>query len=103
MNEFIEVDVDEGEGIDEAVSLRFKLIDAPRAVRRARFDGGSGVAWWHIEAPDSEPRAALVEDSSDGQALLVFGGPQGLRITDEQTSKTRREPYLLLARGAEVA
>jgi hypothetical protein len=102
MSDFIEVEVDEGDGIDEAVQLRFKAVTPPRSVRRARFDRGQGLSWWTIEGLAEEPRAALVEDSSDGEALLIFGGPRGLRITRASTGETRREPYLLLARGSEV-
>lgn len=103
MSEFIEVSVDAGDGIEEDVQLRFKEVSAPRPVRRARYDAGRGLVWWTIEALDGEARAALVEDSSDGEALLVFGGGRGLRLTSESTGETRREPYLLLARGAEMA
>jgi hypothetical protein len=102
MSDFIEVEVDEGDGIDEAVQLRFKVVTPPRSVRRARFDRGQGLSWWTIEGLAEEPRAALVEDSSDGEALLIFGGPRGLRISCASTGETRREPYLLLARSSEV-
>ena len=102
MSDFIEVEVEEGEGIDEAVLLRFKAVTGPRPVRRACFDSGAGLRWCSIEALDGEPQAALVEDSSDGEALLVFGGLRGLRLTDEASGASRREPYLLLARGSSL-
>jgi hypothetical protein len=100
MSEFIEVEVEEGDGIEEPVLLRFKVVSPPRPVTRAQMDGGSGVTWWVIEAPGAEARAALVEDSSDGEALLVFGGERGLRVTSDR--EERRVPYLLLARGSSL-
>ncbi|MCS6900038.1 MAG: hypothetical protein RMJ98_09685 [Myxococcales bacterium] len=102
MSDFIEVEVDEGDGIHEGVQLRFKAVTPPKVVKRARLDRGQGPCWWTIEGLSEEPRAAWVEDSSDGEALLVFGGPQGLRITNESTGEMRREPYLLLTRSTEI-
>lgn len=101
MSTFIEVEVEEGDGIDEAVLLRFKQVAAPGEVRRVHYDGGGGLSWWLVEAPDDEARAALVEDSSDGEALLIFGGVRGLRLRNE-AGEERRAPYLLLARGTGV-
>jgi hypothetical protein len=98
MSIFIEIEVDEGDGIDDPVQLRFKQVTPPQPVARALFDGG----WWRIEALDGGAQAALVEDSSDGEARLVFGGSRGLRVTSEASGEVRREPYLLLARGAEL-
>ncbi|MCU0654940.1 MAG: hypothetical protein MUF64_06520 [Polyangiaceae bacterium] len=100
MSEFIEVEVEEGDGIEEPVLLRFKVVSSPRPVTRAQMDGGYGVTWWAIEAPGAEARAALVEDSSDGEALLLFGGERGLRVTSDR--EARRVPYLLLARGSSL-
>lgn len=102
MSVFIEVEVEEGDGIDEAVLLRFKQVTEPRAVHRVHYDGGGGLCWWTVEAVDDEARAALVEDSSDGEALLVFGGVRGLLLRGE-SGEQRRASYLLLARGTETA
>ena len=99
MSQFIEVEVDEGDGIDEAVALRFKQIDAPRPVQRVLFDAGAGPEWWSVVALDDTALTALVEDSSDGEARLIFGGLRGLTLTGERSGQTRREPYLLLARS----
>ena len=102
MSEFIDVEVDEGDGIDEPVALRFKQVSPPVPARRVLLADARGPRWWRMEAPDSTASVALVEDSSYGQARLLFGGLRGLTLTDEQTGQARREPYLLLAHDTPV-
>ena len=99
MSEFIEVEVDEGDGIAEPVALRFKQVAPPQAVRRVHYDGGAGEEWWSVQAPGTVASTALVEDSSDGEARLIYGGLRGLQLTGERSGQRRREPYLLLARA----
>lgn len=99
MSQFIEVEVDEGDGIDEPVALRFKRVDLPQPLSRVLLDGGAGDEWWAVIAPGDVAQTALVEDSSDGEARLIFGGARGLVLTGQRSGLTRREPYLLLARS----
>lgn len=98
MRSVIEVNVDEGDGIEEAIQLRFMPIDEPRVIKRVHLKDG----WWRIEAPDATVRAARVEDSSEGEVLLIYGGERGLLLLNEITHERWREAYLLLAKAVEV-
>ncbi len=104
MSEFIEIEVDEGDGIDEPVALRFKQVAPPVPLHRVLLTEARGPRWWQVSAPDEATAScAVVEDSSDGQARLIFGGLRGLLLTDEVSGQERREPYLLLAHDTPFA
>lgn len=98
MSEFIEVDV-EAQGI----SMRWKQAGAVREIASLEYESEDGLdGEWRVYALDddgarSAARAALVEDSSDGEVLLVFGGRAGLEL-EHETGAMERQPYLLLAR-----
>ena len=95
VTKILELEISDEDG--EPVSLRWKLVDEPSPIRKIHMEG----ELWSVEGVDGPPRAAIVEDSSDGSARLVFAGPGGLRLISRQGE--RREPYLLLALDVTVA
>ena len=65
----------------------------------------AGVTLGHgIEGPPEHvgARAVLIEDSSEGETLLIVGGRFGLRLEHEESGHVVREPYLVLARTTRV-
>ena len=82
---FIEVDVSEGENCPEALTLMFNGLAEPVPVSRVRTPGLDGpevlcaVTGWSQEGP-CQAYSAPVEESGEGEAILVFGGDQGIRL-----------------------
>lgn len=106
---FVDIDVEPGPASADGITLRYKLahgvVRTVNAVDWASDDGVSGT--WSVVALDEgdvevPARAAYVEDSSDGEVLLVLGGRQGLRLV-HPSGVEAREPYLLLARSTRIA
>ncbi len=105
MSEFIEVNVEECEGIDAAVCLRFKKADVTtRTIVKLWYENESGQEGeWSVSAADATSKsvgpatAYRVEDSSDGVVWLVVGGSGGLLLT-HASGDTERVAYLVLAR-----
>lgn len=94
---FVEVEVEQGDG--ELLSLRWKAVEGPFAVTEVTLDGRRvAVEALGDDGAGGPADAAIVEDSSDGETLLVRGGSRGLRLTDRETGAETLEPYLLLAR-----
>jgi hypothetical protein len=101
---FIDVFV-EGASDCEGCCLRFRAAGPIARVLRVRGAfGADAAAWFRVasRAEDGErvaARAALVEDSSAGLAMLVFGDARGLWLWREGApeSEGHAEPYLLLA------
>ena len=112
---FIEVDVSEGPNCSWAVSRMFQAKAEPRPVSRITamypngVEGLCDITGWSEEGP-CPAYAVVVEDSGEGEALLVFGGDQGLRLKaasrdepfDLGNSSQWGEPCLLLASDAEA-
>jgi hypothetical protein len=104
---FVSVEVDPGPASEDGVSLRWKRVaeSSDRHVREIEYESEAGLdGAWRVEAADDadatrtrEARAVLVEDSSDGAAWLVVGGPHGLVLEHVATGTRVREPYLLLS------
>ncbi|HZS37554.1 MAG TPA: hypothetical protein VFF06_12045 [Polyangia bacterium] len=96
---FIDVFVEANPNTSEECGLRFKAESEPRVVSRVRLDGRDcALAGWSSAGGGSacEARAAKVEDSSAGSAILIYGGDWGLRLTPDG-GEPFGEPYLLLA------
>jgi hypothetical protein len=89
----LEIEVEDDTG--DLESLRWRLVDAPAPIRKIHMDGFE----WRVQALGDDaglgPRTAIVEDSSDGSARLVFGGTRGLLLT--AADQERHERYLLVA------
>jgi hypothetical protein len=104
MDTFVDVDVEPGLASEDGLMMRFKLASALQEVREIEHETDDGLAGtFAVFALDEHERKssahiARVEDSSDGIALLVVGGKQGLLLVHERASV--REPYLLLSRDA---
>jgi hypothetical protein len=89
--------------------LRFKLAEAVGGVARVRWSDDAGHdGWWRVFGRALggawvPARAAAVEDSSAGLAMLVWGDAWGLWLLPEGHGtdvKGHAEPYLLLAPDA---
>lgn len=99
MTKFIEVDVE-----TQGISMRWKQAAEPREIETIDYESEDGLeGTWRVFALDDDgarsvARAALVEDSSDGEVLLVFGGRAGL-LLEHESGAVERQPYLLLARS----
>ena len=107
---FIAVEVDPNEGCPDGVSLRFKRAGETRELGRVQYESQDGLdGMWSIgamtcddpRAPCERARVVLVEDSSDGETLLVVGGRYGLRLEHENGTVVR-EPYLVLGRNTQL-
>jgi hypothetical protein len=110
VSDFVEVDVEPGPASEDGLTMRWKR--APGGDERAPadlpYESEAGLAgrWRAHAADDAEAealrpaRAYLVEDSSDGTAWLVVGGPHGLLLEHIGTGTRVREPYLVLSKTA---
>ncbi|MGZ3417057.1 MAG: hypothetical protein ACXWUG_00600 [Polyangiales bacterium] len=106
METFVDVDVEPGPASADGVMMRFKLASPLTDIREIEHETDDGLAGtfavFAVDDPAAElrtpARAARVEDSSDGIALLVVGGRHGLLLVHERG--IAREPYLLLTRDA---
>lgn len=81
---FIEVEVEEGNNCDYSLHRVFSVVDDPQEVVRVEAPGIRGelamveVVGWSENGP-CPAYAAIVEDSGEGHALLIFGGDDGIR------------------------
>jgi hypothetical protein len=112
---FIEVDVAAGDNCPEPLTLMFNGLSQPAPVTRVRTLDPDGVermcevTGWSAQGP-CQARAAMVEDSGEGTALLVYGGDQGIRLKpvesaggwDLASRQQWAEPCLLLPRDTEM-
>ena len=82
---FIEVEVQEGANCSFALSRMYSALGEPEPIVWVLAPGPRGdtgayeVAGWSAEGP-CQAYAALVEDSGEGRALLVYGGDEGIRL-----------------------
>lgn len=80
----------------EEVERRFKVLSGP-APCSYFVEGSERFSLVGIEDGREVAASSLVvEDSGDGEAVLIVGGRHGLLL--RSLAETRREPYLLLAR-----
>ena len=96
---FIDVFVEPNDNAPEGCGLRFRSEAAPQPVARVEYDGRPcAVVGWASAGGGSAcaAQSALVEDSSAGTALLIFGGDWGVRLTPLDGGAPFGEPYLLL-------
>jgi hypothetical protein len=112
---FITVLVDEHDDLPEGCCMRFKAVGTPRIVRRVRIelerqgppDEDAAPREWTVkscgESGELGPaHGILVEDSSAGSSLLIYGGAHGLRLrpAPDGGASAVAEPYLLVAERA---
>ena len=104
------IEVEESENSLFGVTRSFQTMEDPGPVSRVRTygpDGSEGmfeVVGWSEEGPVTA-FAALVDDSGEGSALLLYGGDGGIRLRPEDSPfdwsleepSQWGEPFLLLA------
>ena len=106
---FIEVEVQEGANCSIALSRMYSALGEPEPIVWVLAPGPRGdtgayeVTGWSAEGP-CQAYAALVEDSGEGRALLVYGGDEGIRLRPKgslepwsiESEEQWGEPCLLL-------
>ncbi len=81
---FIEVEVEAGGNCDYSLHRVFSVVEEPREITRVEAPGPRDavsmvdVIGWNEDGP-CPAYAAIVEDSGEGHALLIFGGSDGIR------------------------
>jgi hypothetical protein len=96
---FIDVFVEANDNAPEGCGLVFKTEEAPRGARRVELDGTwYDVIGWSSAGGGSAcaAQAALVEDSTAGTAMLVWGGDWGIRLTPVGGGAPFGESHLVL-------
>ena len=102
---YIDVFVDPNPNTDESCGLRFKAEGEPRPITHLMYDNvWCAITGWSSNGGGSPcpAFAIVVEDSSAGTSLLIYGGDWGLRLVPPH-GKPFGEAYLLLERGTETA
>jgi len=106
---FLEVDIQQGNNCDYSLTRVFSTIDASIQILRVETTGMHGelglfdVTGWSDEG-QCTAYAVIVEDSGEGQALLIYGGDDGIRLRPQDSQEPWRlgavdqwgEPCLLL-------
>ena len=104
---YIDVVVEEQEGIPDGCELRFHAVGEPRPVRRILYEPMTGPEGeYEVTAAGGQPAlAAPVDDSGAGTSILIYGDANGIRLraVGEDAREPIAEPYLLLAPDAIVA
>ena len=109
------IEVEESENSLFAVTRSFQTMQDPRPVSRVVTygpDGSEGtfeVVGWSEDGPGTA-FAALVDDSGEGSALLLYGADEGIRLRPEGSTADWSleepsqwgEPFLLLSRDTLV-
>lgn len=104
------IEVEESDNSLFGVTRSFQTMEDPRPVSRVETygpDGSQGVfevVGWSEEGPGTA-FAALVDDSGEGSALLVYGEEEGIRLRPEGSTvhwsleepSQWGEPFLLLS------
>jgi hypothetical protein len=96
---FIDVFVEPNDNAPDGCGLRFKTEASPRAARRVELDGTwHDVVGWSSAGGGSAcaAQAALVEDSTAGIAMLVWGGDWGIRLVPVDGGAPVGESHLVL-------
>jgi hypothetical protein len=103
---YIDVVVEEQDGIPEGCELRFHAVGESRPVTRVRYEPLTGPEGeFEVLAAGGQPAmAAPVDDSSAGTSILIYGDQRGLRLRrlGGNGGAPVAEPYLLLAEDAIV-
>src|SRR3990172_1867022 len=82
------LNIDENPNCEPVETMRFKTVGPPRQIIQVKIydDNEEGTPCW-ITGWSDDPRqprcpayAQKVEDSGDGEAYLIYGGPWGLRL-----------------------
>src|SRR3954447_625751 len=104
---YIDVVVEEQEGIPDGCELRFHAVGESRPVKRVLYEPLSGPdGEYEVTAAGGEPaQAAPVDDSGAGTSILIYGDARGIRLrrVAEEVCQSTAEPYLLLADDAVLA
>ena len=112
---FIEIDVSAGDNCQESLMLMFNGLSepAPAASVWTTDPGGAdmmcAVTGWSTEGA-CPAYSAMVEESGEGSALLVYGGDEGIRLKpldsteewDLSSPNQWGEPCLLLPKDTKV-
>jgi hypothetical protein len=99
---FIDVFVDPNDNAPEGCGLRFKTEQPPRRAARVRLDDRwyDVVGWSSSDGGSAcAAYAALIEDSSAGTAMLVYGGDWGIRLSSSDAAPVG-ESHLVLDESA---
>jgi len=103
---YIDVVVEEQEGIPDGCELRFHAVGESRPVKRVLYEPMTGPEGeYEVTAASGGPAlAAPVDDSGAGTSILIYGDARGLRLrrVAPETAEPIAEPYLLLADDAIV-
>jgi hypothetical protein len=103
---YIDVVVEEQEGIPDGCELRFHAVGQSRPVKRVLYEPISGPdGEYEVTAAGGEPAlAAPVDDSGAGTSMLIYGDARGIRLRrmGADAGESIAEPYLLLAAEAIV-
>ena len=103
---YIDVVVEEQEGIPDGCELRFHAVGESRPVKRVLYEPLSGPAGeYEVTAAGGEPAvAAPVDDSGAGTSILIYGDARGIRLrrVGADDDPAIAESYLLLADDAIV-
>lgn len=80
------IDILPNDNLDEAVMATFNERGDKRSIQRIRLWRKQVWQWcaitgWHDEEP-SDAHIMHIEESGDGEAMLVIGGNNGLRIAE---------------------
>ncbi len=84
MTRFIEVEVEAGNNCDYSLHRVFSVVNEPQEIVHVEAPGVRDdvsmveVTGWSEDGP-CPAYAAIVEDSGEGHALLIFGGNDGIR------------------------
>ena len=104
---YIDVVVEEQEGIPDGCELRFHAVGESRPVKRVLYEPMTGPEGeYEVTAASGQPAlAAPVDDSSAGTSILIYGDANGIRLraVGSGARESIAEPYLLLAADAVVA
>jgi hypothetical protein len=104
---YIDVVVEEQEGIPDGCELRFHAVGESRPVKRILYEPMSGPdGEYEVTAAGGEPAlAAPVDDSGAGTSILIYGDARGIRLrrVGAHAGESIAEPYLLLADDAILA
>ena len=97
---YIDILVEEQEGIPDGCELRFHAVGESRPVKRVHYEPLSGPEGeYEVTAAGGEPAlAAPVDDSGAGTSILIYGDGRGSGCGGSVPRRRRpiAEPYLLL-------
>jgi hypothetical protein len=104
---YIDVVVEEQDGIPDGCELRFHAVGESRPVKRVHYEPLTGPEGeYEVTTAGGGPAlAAPVDDSGAGTSILIYGDARGIRMQRVGGDATEpiAEPYLLLADDAILA